>query len=278
MTPIAEIAELKIGSRPASRTKSDRDRGSARHPLGVQLGAGAGDAARLVRRRRRRSPAFGDQALLREMREAWPFFRTTLDNLEMVLAKSDMGIAARYAALVEDRALRDAIFDRIRDGWQRTHDCLLAITGQSRLLEKQSRARRLDPPAPALYRAAQPAPDRTAQAPPRRRRPIRASREGIQLSINAIATALRNSGLTEVLPCFCRGGGAHETHGGRGVAKRTNFWKGKRRLSRRPSTSTAVLVPLPSEKPRGGCGTQTTPKASIASATFLKPAMLAPFT
>ena len=55
-----------------------------------------------------RLPAFQDQALLREMLAAWPFFQTTLDNLEMVLAKSDMAIAERYATLVEDRALGDA--------------------------------------------------------------------------------------------------------------------------------------------------------------------------
>ena len=105
------------------------DRGSARHSLGVQLGAGASDAARLVRRRRRprrvRRPR-----LLREMDEAWPFFRTTLDNLEMVLAKSDMTIAARYAELVDDQTMREAIFGRIRDAWLRTSERLLEIRGQ----------------------------------------------------------------------------------------------------------------------------------------------------
>ncbi len=98
MTPIAEIADLKIGSRPASRTKLRPDRGSARHPLGVQLGQarvmlpgwyGVGQAL----------AGFADQAMLREMLEAWPFFSSTLDNLEMVLAKSDMAIAERYAEL-----------------------------------------------------------------------------------------------------------------------------------------------------------------------------------
>ena len=190
MTPIAEIAGLKIGSRPASRTRSDRIEdlraipwvfswAQARVMLPGWYGAGTALSG------------LGDVAMLREMREAWPFFRTTLDNLEMVLAKSDMGIAARYAELVEEGPAR-RIFTRIRDEWQRTHDCLLAITGESRLLE-HNRSSTLDPPAPALYRAAQPAPDRIAQAPPRRRSDPRVA-EGIQLSINAIATALRNSG------------------------------------------------------------------------------------
>jgi phosphoenolpyruvate carboxylase len=192
MTPIAEIADLKIGSRPASRTKSDRIEdlraipwvfswAQARVMLPGWYGVGSGLAA------------LGDLALLREMREAWPFFRTTLDNLEMVLAKSDMGIAARYAALVEDATMRDAIFGRIRDEWQRTHGCLLEVTGQSRLLEaspKLDESIRLRLPyieplnllqIELLKR------HRGGESDPR-------VAEGIQLSINAIATALRNSG------------------------------------------------------------------------------------
>src|SRR3954463_1452137 len=134
MTPIAEIADLKIGSRPASRTKSDRIEdlraipwvfswSQARVMLPGWFGAGEGFSS------------VGDKAVLKELHEAWPFFRTTLANLEMVLAKSDMGIAARYAELVEDEAARKAIFGRIRDSWMRTRDCVLEITGQSRLLE-----------------------------------------------------------------------------------------------------------------------------------------------
>ena len=192
MTPLAEIAGLKIGSRPASRTKSDRIEdlraipwvfswAQARVMLPGWYGAGTGLAA------------LGDVATLREMREAWPFFSTTLDNLEMVLAKSDMGIAARYAELVEDKELRDAIFTRIRDEWQRTRDCLLAITEQSRLLEH-------NPKLDASIRLRLPYIEplnllqiellkrhRAGEADPR-------VAEGIQLSINAIATALRNSG------------------------------------------------------------------------------------
>src|SRR5690606_28045520 len=108
MARSAEIAGLKIGSRPASRATSDRIEDlraipwvfswtQARVMLPGWYGVGHGLAA------------FGDAAELREMREAWPFFRTALDNLEMVLAKSDMGIAARYAELVEDRSLRESL-------------------------------------------------------------------------------------------------------------------------------------------------------------------------
>ena len=192
MTPIAEIAELKIGSRPASRTKSDRIEdlraipwvfswAQARVMLPGWYGAGDGLAS------------FADAGLLKEMYEAWPFFRTTLDNLEMVLAKSDIGIAARYAELVEDEAARRAIFGRIRDGWRRTQDCLLTVTGETRLLEK-------NPMLDASIRLRLPYIEplnllqiellkrhRAGETDPR-------IREGIQLSINAIATALRNSG------------------------------------------------------------------------------------
>src|SRR3546814_18012637 len=70
------------------------------------------------------------------MAQSWPFFAALLDNMEMVLAKSDMGIAARYAGLASAVDGHDAIFARIRDGWHRAHDGLLTITGQTRLLEK----------------------------------------------------------------------------------------------------------------------------------------------
>src|SRR3546814_14889470 len=70
------------------------------------------------------------------MAQSCPFFAALLDNMEMVLAKSDMGIAARYAGLASAVDGHDAIFARIRDGWHRAHDGLLTITGQTRLLEK----------------------------------------------------------------------------------------------------------------------------------------------
>ncbi len=192
MTPIAEIATLKIGSRPASRTKSDAIEdlraipwvfswAQARVMLPGWYGVGAG------------LEAFPDTGLLKAMATGWPFLKSILANMEMVLAKSDMAIAARYADLVEDRAMGAAIFGRIRDGWHRTHDQLLAVTGQSRLLEA----------APALDASIR---LRTPYIEPLNRLQIELLKrhrageadariaEGIQLSINAIATALRNSG------------------------------------------------------------------------------------
>jgi phosphoenolpyruvate carboxylase len=192
MTPVAEIAELKIGSRPASRSQSTRIEDLRAIPwvfswsqARVMLPGwyGFGQALR----------SFPDTGLLREMLAAWPFFRATVDNLEMVLSKTDMGIAGRYATLVEDRALGDALFGRIRDAWSITHDNVLAVTGQSRLLESHpalevSIRLRLPYIEPLnLLQVEFLKRHRSGESDPR-------VREGIQLSINAIATALRNSG------------------------------------------------------------------------------------
>lgn len=191
MTPLVEISALKIGSRPASRSNSQRIEDLRAIPwvfswaqARVMLPGwyGVGEALRGA-----------DVGLLREMLEAWPFFRATVDNLEMVLSKSDMGIAARYATLVEDRGLADGLFGRIRAAWSVTQETLFAITGQTRLLEKhpaldQSIRLRLPYIEPLnLLQVELLKRHRAGETDPR-------VREGIQLSINAIATALRNSG------------------------------------------------------------------------------------
>jgi phosphoenolpyruvate carboxylase len=191
MTPLLEISELKIGSRPASRTNSQRIEDLRAIPwvfswaqARVMLPGwyGVGQAMRSA-----------DQGLLREMLDAWPFFRATVDNLEMVLSKSDMGIAARYLTLVKDQAMGEALFGRIRAMWLVTQDCLLTMTGQTRLLEKhptldQSIRLRLPYIEPLnLLQVELLKRHRAGETDPR-------VREGIQLSINAIATALRNSG------------------------------------------------------------------------------------
>jgi len=192
MTPLTEIAELKIGSRPASRTKSDRIEDLRAIPwvfswaqARVMLPGWYGTGQALN--------AFKDRGLLREMAASWPFFQSTLDNLEMVLAKSDMSIARRYATLVDDRTLADALFNRIETAWNTTHDTLLDITGQTRLLEKH-------PALDASIRLRLPyiEPLNLLQVELLKRHRAGESdarvREGIQLSINAVATALRNSG------------------------------------------------------------------------------------
>jgi phosphoenolpyruvate carboxylase len=137
--------------------------------------------------------AFADRGLLREMAHDLPFFRATLDNMEMVLAKSDMAIARRYLSLVKDEQLAAHYFGRIEAGWQATRDVLLDITGQGRLLEKSPR---LDASVRLRLPYIEPLNllqvellrrHRGGDADPR-------VAEGIHLSINAVATALRNSG------------------------------------------------------------------------------------
>ena len=191
-TPIAEIADLKIGSRPASRTKSDAIEDLRAIPwvfswaqARVMLPGwyGAGQAL----------SGFADRGLLAGMVASWPFLQATLSNLEMVLAKSDIDIAARYAELVPDAGLRTRVFDAIRDSWRLTRDQLLELTGQPALLDKQpalARSIRLRLPyiEPLnhlqidLIRR-----HRAGDADPR-------IREGIHLTINGIAAGLRNSG------------------------------------------------------------------------------------
>lgn len=192
MTPIGEIASLKIGSRPASRTRSDAIEDLRAIPwvfswaqARVMLPGWYGVGAALH--------AFPDKPLIAEMAVRWPFLAAILANMEMVLAKSDIEIARFYSALVPDAALRLTIFDRIGDGWTQTHDALLAATDQPRLLARN----------PVLDRSIR---LRTPYVEPlnllqiellKRHRAGEADvrvAEGIQLSINAIATALRNSG------------------------------------------------------------------------------------
>ncbi len=192
MTPIAEIATLKIGSRPASRKATDRIEdlraipwvfswSQARVMLPGWYGVGHAFSA------------FEDKGLLRAMAQQWPFFRNVLGNLEMVLAKSDMAIAREYSGLIKDTALAARVFDEIESGWQMTQSALLDATQQSFLLENS-------PNLDASIRLRLPyiEPLNLLQLELLRRHRSGESderiAEGIQLSINAIATALRNSG------------------------------------------------------------------------------------
>ena len=192
LTPIQEIAGLNIGSRPASRTKSDRIEDLRAIPwvfswaqARVMLPGWYGVGQAMER--------FADKGLLREMAQAWPFFQTALANMEMVLAKSDLAIAARYRSLVRDEAAGKAIFARISEGWEQARDGLLHATGQGALLEAnpglaQSIRLRLPYIEPLnLLQVELLKRHRAGEADPR-------IKEGIELTINAIATALRNSG------------------------------------------------------------------------------------
>ena len=127
------------------------------------------------------------------MYREWPFFRTLLLNMDMVLAKTNIAIASRYAELVEDDALRDAIFPRLRAEWRAAIDGLFAITGHATLLQQnpllarsiRNRFPYLDPlnhlQVELLKRHRAGTTDESVA-------------QGIHLTINGIAAGLRNSG------------------------------------------------------------------------------------
>ncbi len=139
-TPIREIAELNIGSRPAARKASGRIEDLRAIPWVFSWGLnrtllpgwfGYGSAVRRLIEREGKAGL----AQLQAMYRSWPFFRGLMSNMDMVLAKSDMGIASRYAELVEDAALREHIFGAIHREWQDTVEMLFAVTGNDTLLQ-----------------------------------------------------------------------------------------------------------------------------------------------
>jgi phosphoenolpyruvate carboxylase len=204
-TPIREIAELNIGSRPASRkaTRAIEDLraipwgfswGQCRVALPGWCGFGSAIESFLGKDAKPRAERL---ALLRKMHKQWPFFRTLLSNLDMVIAKSDLAIAARYVELVEDKVLGRRIFALVRAEWQRTDDALSLITGEKRrLASNPSLARSIEHRFPYLD------PLNHLQVELMRR--YRQRREGdpqnprvqtgIHISINGIAAGLRNTG------------------------------------------------------------------------------------
>ncbi len=197
-TVIGEIANLHIGSRPASRKKSTRIEdlraipwvfgwAQCRLMLPAWYGFGAAVEAWIATR-----PQDG-MSLLQAMAREWPFFQTLLSNMDMVLAKSDIGIASRYKELVEDAELREAIFTRVREEWERSAAALLSILGQGAPLERN----------PALARSIRnrfPYIDPLNHVQLELLKRYRAGDtdervvQGIHLTINGIAAGLRNSG------------------------------------------------------------------------------------
>jgi phosphoenolpyruvate carboxylase len=200
-TPIAEIAELNIGSRPASRTGSARIEdlraipwvfswGQCRLMLPGWYGFGSAVKAWLDAHPEGQQDGL---ALLREMHAKWPFFRSVLSNMAMVLAKTDLAVASRYAELVSEPLVREPVFARIAAEHHLTVSLLLAMTGEAALLDAhpglarsiRNRFPYLDPlnhlQVELLRR------HRSGQTDDRTRR-------AIHLTINGLAAGLRNSG------------------------------------------------------------------------------------
>ncbi|MDZ7891591.1 MAG: phosphoenolpyruvate carboxylase [Rhodoferax sp.] len=201
-TPLREIAELNIGSRPASRKASQRIEDLRAIPWGfswgqcrltlpgwfgfgsaVQKFVGSGTAAEQKER----------VALLQKMYKQWPFFGTLLSNMDMVMAKSDLALASRYSELVGDARLRKKIFSAIEAEWHSTAQALATITGEKNRLANNAALQRsirhrfpyIDPlhhlQVELVRRYREGKADERVQ-------------RGIHISINGIAAGLRNTG------------------------------------------------------------------------------------
>ncbi|OBK70320.1 phosphoenolpyruvate carboxylase [Mycobacterium sp. 1274761.0] len=196
-TPVGEIGALNIGSRPTSRkpTTSIADLraipwvlawSQSRVMLPGWYGTGTAFEEWIAE-------DDGRLEVLQDLYRRWPFFRTVLSNMAQVLAKSDMGLAARYAELVDDEALRRRVFDKIVAEHARTIAMHEAITGQDDLLADN----------PALARSVF---NRFPYLEPLNHLQVELLRRyrsgdddelvqrGILLTMSGLATALRNSG------------------------------------------------------------------------------------
>jgi len=205
-TPLREIAELNIGSRPASRkaTQAIEDLraipwgfswGQCRLTLPGWFGFGSAVQSFIHGNTGQNTPAQTKErtALLQKMVRQWPFFQTLLSNMDMVMAKSDLALASRYSELVGDARLRKKIFSAIEAEWHRTSEALSLITGDKQRLAHNAALQRsirhrfpyIDPlhhlqvELVRRYRAGQS--DERVQ-------------RGIHISINGIAAGLRNTG------------------------------------------------------------------------------------
>lgn len=201
-TPIREIAELNIGSRPASRKATQKIEDLRAIPWGFSWGQcrltlpgwyGFGTAVEQFLNAGGAKEHKERLALLQKMARQWPFFKTLLSNMDMVLAKSDLALGSRYAELVGDAKLRKKVFTQIEAEWQRTVHALILLTGEKQRLAGNAALQRsirhrfpyIDPlhhlqiELMRRYRA--------GQADERVRR-------GIHISINGIAAGLRNTG------------------------------------------------------------------------------------
>ncbi len=205
-TPIREIAELNIGSRPASRKATQQIEDLRAIPWGFSWGQcrltlpgwyGFGTAVEHFLNQNGPEGVPEQTAMLRKMLKEWPFFSTLLSNMDMVLAKSDLALASRYSELVEDKKLRNKVFGAIEAEWHRTARALSLITGEERRLVNNAALQRsithrfpyIDPlhhlqvELIRRYRAGEQDVDRDGKV-----------RRGLHISINGIAAGLRNTG------------------------------------------------------------------------------------
>ncbi len=200
-TPIHEINQMRIGSRPARRTTDSTFASLRAIPWGFSwmqsrhvlpgwfgLGAAISQYGSTLERRSR----------LQEMYKEWSFFRVVIDNAQLALAKADMGIARHYATLTEDEAIRDHIFGQVESAFNQTCDWVLRVTDQRELLDN-------DPVLQRSVRQRNPYVDplnfvqvcllRRLRALPDPNGPdARQILQAIFLTVNGIASGLKNTG------------------------------------------------------------------------------------
>lgn len=197
-TVISEIANLNIGSRPASRKANWKIEDLRAIPWvfswaqsRVMLPGWYGFGSAVTHLRK--TLAEEDMHLLQTMAKRWPFFQTMLSTLEMVLSKTDMAVASRYVAMVRDEALRNRVFGRIVEEHKQAREGLLWLTGQKELLEGNPMLQRS---IASRFPYVDPLNHVQVELLKRHRDGDTDERlaRGIHLSINGIATGLRNTG------------------------------------------------------------------------------------
>ena len=143
-TPVQELAELNIGSRPSHRKQTNRSKYSiraipwvfgwslSRHTLPAWYGLGTA-LNKIVSE----NPSNMDN--LKSMYTEWPFFSVLLDNIQMALSKSDIGIAKDYAQLVQNKEAAKDIITDIETEYNATVTTLLEIVGSDELLAENTK-------------------------------------------------------------------------------------------------------------------------------------------
>lgn len=200
-TPITEIAELNIGSRPAARKSTQRIEDLRAIPWGFSWGQcrlllpgwfGLGSAIHQYLNVDGKLKASRTK-VLKEMVEEWPLFNTLIANVDMVLAKTDLVVARRYSQLVGDADLRNAIFDSIEKEYTLTTDAInLLMDSEVRLSNNPTLANSIKSRLPYL----DPLNHLQVELIKRFRQGGTDERikRGIHLTINGIAAGLRNTG------------------------------------------------------------------------------------
>lgn len=138
-TPLRELGDLNIGSRPMSRKNRGRfedlraipwvfawTQSRQLLPAWYAAGTGLDNFA---------SKGKENLQLLQQMYERWPFFQSTIDNLQMALMKADVTTAKEYLTLVQDQSIAERIFANILNEYEKTKEILLKITGDNELLD-----------------------------------------------------------------------------------------------------------------------------------------------